>query len=236
MSTSQPPSQHPQSWEHLFDRDPHSSFGVRVGVIVAILIHAAVFAVTWPIIAQAPPPEPELTVLPYPLTHFNPQERQPDPVVFEVPEIPEQSGPPIISVPPEHEPISTQEIEPMPPPGPVVIVPPAVLEPPPASDNDAIPTEPVLVGARVAPPKILVRVEPRYTEAARQARVQGIVILELVIDTGGVVESVKVLRGLPLGLTESAVTAVEQWRFAASTLNGHPIRIRYVLTVRFKLE
>ena len=46
----------------------------------------------------------------------------------------------------------------------------------------------------------------------------------------------KVLRGLPLGLTESAVDAVRKWKFKPSTLNGKPVEVLYILTVRFNLQ
>ena len=42
--------------------------------------------------------------------------------------------------------------------------------------------------------------------------------------------------GLPLGLTESAEDAVRKWRFKASTLNGKPVEVLYILTVRFNLQ
>ena len=43
------------------------------------------------------------------------------------------------------------------------------------------------------------------------------------------------LRGLPLGLTTSAVDAVKQWRFEASRYKNNPVRVRYILTVHFYL-
>jgi len=94
----------------------------------------------------------------------------------------------------------------------------------------------VWVNQQVAPPELLHKVEPRYPETARLAGIRGVVILELVIDTAGTVESVKVHRGLPLGLTQSAVEAVTQWRFKPSSYNGHPVAVRYILTVRFNLS
>ena len=90
-------------------------------------------------------------------------------------------------------------------------------------------------GVEVDPPEVVHRVEPRYTEAARVGKIEGVVILDLIIDTDGRVESIQVLRDLPLGLTRSAVEAVKQWRFEASTYRGHPVAVQYVLTVRFSL-
>jgi protein TonB len=86
------------------------------------------------------------------------------------------------------------------------------------------------------PPELLYEVRPRYPEPARSARIEGVVILDLVIDTKGRVASITVLRGLPLGLTESAVDAVERWRFEPSAFNGRPVAVRYILTVRFTLS
>ena len=94
----------------------------------------------------------------------------------------------------------------------------------------------VFGGVDIDEPTIIYKVEPRYTQPAIQGRVQGAVILDLIIDTEGRVESVKVLRGLALGLTKSAVDAVEQWRFEASTYNQKPVRVRYILTVHFNLR
>ncbi len=92
------------------------------------------------------------------------------------------------------------------------------------------------VGVDIAPPRVIHRVQPIYTRAALAARLQGVVILEAVIDTEGRVASLEVLRGLGLGLTESAVAAVRQWRFEPSTANGRPVRVLYRLTVVFRIE
>jgi len=234
MSSIRSASLAPQSWEHLFDRDPSSAVGFRVGVAAAVLIHAAVFAVTWPTIAQAPPREPEPVLIPFPISTLRPPERPPEAILIEVPQVQPTSGPPIVPAPPDHEPISAHVIEDLPPPGVTTVLIPPIVQPPP--EITASPSEPVLVGGKVAAPEVVLRVEPHYTEPARRAGIQGVVILDLVIDTHGAVESVTVLRGLPLGLTGSAVTAVEQWRFEPSTYRDHPVRVRYILTVRFTLS
>ena len=56
---------------------------------------------------------------------------------------------------------------------------------------------------------------------------------ELTIAKDGNVRDVKVLRRLPMGLTEAAVAAVEQWRYQPATLAGEPIDIIYIESVRF---
>ena len=78
---------------------------------------------------------------------------------------------------------------------------------------------------------------PRYTERARKARIQGVVICEAIIDCDGRVHNVRVLKGLPLGLAEQAVEALSQWRFEPARVNGGiPARVIYNLTVNFRLQ
>lgn len=77
---------------------------------------------------------------------------------------------------------------------------------------------------------------PRYTPKARKARVQGVVIVQAVIDRKGDVADVKVLKGLPNGLSEAAVKAVKKWKFKPATLDGEPVAVYYNLTINFRLE
>jgi protein TonB len=93
-----------------------------------------------------------------------------------------------------------------------------------------------VVGGKITEPVKLSGPNPLYPEAARRARIQGVVVLECIIGKTGAVKEVKVLRGLPLGLTESAVDAVKKWRFEPSTLNEKPVEVLYILTVRFNLQ
>ncbi len=90
-------------------------------------------------------------------------------------------------------------------------------------------------GDVVAPTKTYAPL-PNYTEEARQARIQGVVILQAVVDTLGQVDYVKVLKGLPQGLTESAVQVVQEWRYEPATLNGEPVPVYINLTVSFSLQ
>lgn len=224
----------PQSWEHLFDKDPHSSTGFRVGMVATILIHTGIFAVTWPTIAQAPPEQTEQVLYMVPIYDFVPSQ-PPPPMEFTIPTFPDEATI-IVPGPPEEDPFEPMERELPPPPiydDPTACgLPIEMPSPPPPPDP---PPTIVTVNVEVDPPEVTHRVEPRYTEPARFAKIQGVVILDLVIDTEGRVESIQVLRGLPLGLTQRAVEAVEQWRFQPSTYKDRPVAVRYVLTVRFTL-
>jgi len=76
---------------------------------------------------------------------------------------------------------------------------------------------------------------PEYPEEAKEARIQGVVVLQTVISSNGAVSDIKVLRGLPLGLTEAAIEAVRSWRFEPSLLDGQPVPVMYVFTCKFEL-
>jgi protein TonB len=95
---------------------------------------------------------------------------------------------------------------------------------------------PFHVGGEVSRPIKISAPQPQYTEAARQARVQGVVIVQAIIDCTGTVTSVTVLKALPLGLSEAAVEAISQWRFEPARVNGSPVSVYYNLTVNFRLQ
>lgn len=85
------------------------------------------------------------------------------------------------------------------------------------------------------PPRIVDKVLPIYTEAARKKRIQGPVIVRTIIAEDGSVTDVEALQELPEGLTESAIEAVKQFRFEPATLDGKPIAVYYNLTINFRL-
>ena len=92
------------------------------------------------------------------------------------------------------------------------------------------------VGNGVTPPLILSRVEPHYTDEARQARSRGTVVLEVVIRKDGTVDVLRVARGLGFGLDESAVEAIKQWRFKPGTRNGEPVDVALNVEINFNLK
>lgn len=99
-----------------------------------------------------------------------------------------------------------------------------------------VPSGPVRVGGNVKAPVAIERSDPQYTDVARKAHVAGVVILEAVIDKTGHVDQVKVLKGLPMGLSEAAEDAVRKWRFRPGTMNGEPVDVIFDLTVNFTLQ
>jgi TonB family protein len=99
----------------------------------------------------------------------------------------------------------------------------------------SLPPQPVRVGADVAEPQKLVHVDAVYPEAARRARVQGVVILECTISPEGRVSEVHVVKGQPL-LNEAAIDAVRQWVFTPTLVDGKPVAVIMTVTVNFALS
>jgi TonB family protein len=86
------------------------------------------------------------------------------------------------------------------------------------------------------PPNILERPIPNYTEEARDARVEGIVVLLVTIDKDGSVNNARVTQGLGYGLDESAIrTVTKQWRFSPATRDGIPVDHFATIEVSFHL-
>jgi TonB family protein len=93
---------------------------------------------------------------------------------------------------------------------------------------------PYRVGGDVKAPVVIKRVEPQYTEMAKRDRIAGIAILEILVTRDGDVREATVLKGLPGGLSESAVDAVKQWKFRPGTINGQPVDVLFNITVNFR--
>jgi periplasmic protein TonB len=91
------------------------------------------------------------------------------------------------------------------------------------------------IGGSVQQANLIHQVTPRYPPLARQARVQGVVVLEAVISKEGFVDEMKVVAGHPL-LTQAAVDAVKEWRYRPTLLNGEPVAVITTITVSFNLN
>lgn len=111
------------------------------------------------------------------------------------------------------------------------ILPAPELSPPAGNTGDA----PFSVGGDVQPPTLLQRIEPVYSEEAREARIEGTVRLAIVVEEDGTPSSVYLLEGLGFGLDEEAAKAVKQWRFKPGTRDGRAVRIQARIDVAFKL-
>lgn len=95
------------------------------------------------------------------------------------------------------------------------------------------------IGGDVKEPVELNRVQPVYPEEARKNRIQGVVIVEAILDETGRVKKAEVnmTDGAPdESLVTAALEAVKQWTYKPATKNGKPVKVRMTITVAFKLE
>jgi periplasmic protein TonB len=97
-------------------------------------------------------------------------------------------------------------------------------------------SQPIRFTVGMTKPEPIRQIQPRYTENARRAGVQGAVILEAIIDEQGNVTDVRVLRGLPMGLDREAVSAVQQWKFRPAMMASKPVKVYFNLTVNFTIQ
>ncbi|MDE0620773.1 MAG: energy transducer TonB [Bryobacterales bacterium] len=91
------------------------------------------------------------------------------------------------------------------------------------------------IGGGVSSPRLLSKIEPEYSEEARKAKYQGVVMLSVEIWEDGLPHNIRVVRSLGLGLDEKAVEAVQQWRFSPGKKDGKPVRVQAQIEVSFRL-
>jgi periplasmic protein TonB len=87
----------------------------------------------------------------------------------------------------------------------------------------------------VTVPQVIYNPEPSFSDEARKAKAQGMVVLLLVVGKDGHPYDIRVGQSLGLGLDEKAIEAVNLWRFRPATLNGQPVATRIAVEVDFHL-
>jgi TonB family protein len=204
-------------------------------VIVAAALHLALLAIRLPDLG-APPLEPAAAPRVFVIqpVRFQPpppaaQREIPKPKVKRVP-VPDPT-------PDDPEPIRVERELPV-----ELDLPPAdalfagIPDGPPGPPRPALPAGILEVGGEVTAPVKLHAPRPLYTEEARAARLQGVVIVRAIIDADGSVRDVEVLKGLPLGLAERTVEAVREWRFEPALRGGVPVPVFFNITVSFTVQ
>ncbi len=201
--------------------------------VIALVLHAILFLIVFPEIkyrapdaertrrvmvvrkyTPPPPPKKQKKQIVRKLTKKVPL---PDPT----PDEPE----PIIEPEPEPEP------EPIDPDVEILIGNP---EPPPL-------TGPLMPGiGGVTEPELIpeTRMDPEYPELARRARIEGKVILQVIVQKDGTIGDLSVLSepAANLGFSDAALAAVEQWRYRPAMQNGRPVDVFITVVVTFALE
>jgi len=98
----------------------------------------------------------------------------------------------------------------------------------------ATPTR-VRVSQGVTQGLLIRKVQPTYPPLARQARIQGAVLLQAEISKDGTIQNLRLISGHPM-LTSAAIDAVKQWRYKPYILNGEPVEVETQITVNFTLS
>ena len=93
------------------------------------------------------------------------------------------------------------------------------------------------IGSGVTMPQILQQTVPTYTDDAIRAKVQGLVLIQMVVRKNGRVDSFKALKGLGYGLEEKAIQEMAaNWKFRPGTLQGRPVDVMATIEVSFNLR
>lgn len=93
----------------------------------------------------------------------------------------------------------------------------------------------VRVSSGVSQGLLIKKVTPTYPPLARQARIQGTVILQAEISKEGTIQNLQLISGHAM-LAPAAIEAVKQWRYKPYLLNGEPVAVETQVVVNFSLS
>jgi periplasmic protein TonB len=92
-------------------------------------------------------------------------------------------------------------------------------------------------GGSVTTPRVTTQVKPKYTSDALRLRIQGSVLLEMVVTSTGRTSNIRVVQSLdPGGLDEEAIAAARQWKFDPGRLGGTPVDVLVTLILDFRIQ
>ena len=83
------------------------------------------------------------------------------------------------------------------------------------------------------PPAVTYKLDPNYTDEAKEAGISGTVLMQLVVDEQGRAAQIEILRPLGYGLDENAIKAVSQWRWRPGTKDDVPVKVPATIEVNF---
>jgi TonB family protein len=105
-----------------------------------------------------------------------------------------------------------------------------------APRNEApLPASVYRVGPGISAPKVQDKKDPQYSEEARIAKLNGLVVVQLVVSEFGLVRDAKVLRPIGLGLDDQALEALSSWRFQPGTKDGTNVAVAANIEMNFRL-
>ena len=106
---------------------------------------------------------------------------------------------------------------------------------PPTSNSNSANTASVQVPDSISQGLLISQVQPVYPPLARQARIQGVVVLKAVIGKDGSIQELNLVNGHPM-LAPAAMEAVKQWRYKPYYLNGEVVEVQTTINVNFSLQ
>lgn len=207
---------------------------VRRAVIFAVVIHLLVIGITIPQVRLPQLPKPKKTIIyvrkytpPPPPQQQRPERPKVEKVLTKKVPIPDQT-------PDEPEPIIEPELDPD-----IIDIPLdaeyliGVPEAPPSTDGILF----AGVGG-VTNPERIHYVQPNYPDIARKAKIEGDVILQVLIQADGIVGGVTVLKspGAKFGFDEEAIRALQQWRYKPALQGAKAVDVYFTVVVKFYLE
>jgi TonB family protein len=92
------------------------------------------------------------------------------------------------------------------------------------------------IGPGIEPPKVLEKSEPTYTDEARDAKIEGTVVLSIVVGVDQMPHDIRVTHPLDPGLDANAIASIRTWRFQPGTKDGKPVAVRAMIQVNFRLK
>ena len=84
-------------------------------------------------------------------------------------------------------------------------------------------------------PEIIKKVLPKYPPIAQRAGIEGMVVVDFIVDEKGLPTAIKILKGHPM-LDEAAIEAVEQYRFSPGMQRDKPVKVKWRVPIRFRLK
>jgi periplasmic protein TonB len=220
------------------------SFGIQIGIIVVMILIPLIFTealprtqlMTFLVAPPPPPPPPPPAAAPVKIVKViqtdivNGQLRTPTKIPQKVQMIKEDEAPPPVMA-------STGVVGGVPggvPGGSMGGVIGSVLSSTPTVAPKIATPQRVRVSSGVVSGLLLRKVNPTYPPLARQARIQGVVVLQAQISKDGNIENLQLISGHPM-LAPAAIEAVKQWKYKPYLLNGEPVEVETQVQVNFTL-
>jgi TonB family protein len=91
-------------------------------------------------------------------------------------------------------------------------------------------------GKGVTVPVVLHKVEPQYSPEARDAKLEGTLLVSAEIWPDGLVHNARIKKGLGMGLDEKALEALQQWKFKPGAKDGKPVKVQASIEINFRLH